>query len=165
MPDVFKPNHHMLKMVPKDAPINYKQGWIDGCKSGLGNMTNSTHRTFWRTTQNPLLRKDPLYYKAWKDTFTFCRHYVYGIIRQHDARMSLQNKVSNTVWKSPVDNIFERSMLNMWGPGKTGLFFSNMGPIAGDGFFEKKSVFTWDWSGDAVYTLPGLGGTLDLSGY
>jgi hypothetical protein len=165
MPDVFKPNHHILKMVPKDAPVNYKQGWIDGCKSGMGNMTNTTHRTFWRTTQNPLLRKDPVYYKMWKDTFTFCRHYIYGIVRQHDVRMTLQNNRSGSIWTGPFDNVLTKSMLNMWGPGTAGQFFTNFGNVGGDGFFTKKSAMTWDWSGDSLYTLPGLGGTLNMSGY
>jgi len=133
MPDTWKPSAWILEQVPKDATPAQKQGWLDGCKSGMGNMTNSGYRSFYRFTQDPELRKDPAYYKVWKDTYTFCRHYVYGIVRQSDSRMRLSNNIRSLHERVAAGhNLLEYNLANWWGPPGEGIMFENFGWVGGN---------------------------------
>jgi hypothetical protein len=134
-PNTFKPAPWLFKQMPEDAPNKYKRGWTDGCESGLSSMTSTTYKSFYSFKQDAKLREDPSYYRAWKDTFDFCRHYIYGTIRQSDQRMNLPNNVSNfQATFMGANGIFEEGLLNMWGPGGTVLMpFNNFGSLGGDG--------------------------------
>ena len=72
-------------MAPKGPP-EYMEGWKDGCESGLSAMTNDYYKTFYTFQQNNDLIGNELYYKAWKDTYHFCRHYAYGMLRESGQR-------------------------------------------------------------------------------
>ncbi len=127
----------MLDQVPKGAPANYKQGWVDGCQTGLASMTNSYYKTFWHFTQDAALRRDPLYYKTWVDTYNFCRHYSYGTLRQANVRMTLPeepNPFTNNLFGTT--GIFEAGILQNRGPATQGLLLEKWGQTGGDGFFE-----------------------------
>lgn len=137
-PDSIKPLwRQVAPQMPQNATENYKRGWKDGCRSGLGNMTNSWYRTFHRWTQDPVLIKDPTYYKAWKDTYTFCRHYAYGIMRQSNTRSRNQNAIQSFHERMlGGHNPLEYNLGNVQGPGKAGLLFGKWGETGGSGFFE-----------------------------
>ena len=66
VPDSMKPMSWVFDQVPPDAPENFKQGYKDGCESGFSSMTNTAYRGFYHFRQDPILRKDPVYYKTWK---------------------------------------------------------------------------------------------------
>lgn len=157
----FKPASYIFKQMPKDAPINFQKAWKDGCESGMASMTNSVYARFYKFEQDPLLRKDPLYHKVWKDTYTFCRHYAYGGLRQIDGRRSLLNKRWSVLLGSD-GNIFEKGLLQMWGPGGTTMLLNNFGHMGGDPYINETGVLnamdfsadvpkigvgalTWDW--------------------
>jgi hypothetical protein len=135
-PDYLKPAPWVFKQMPSDAPNNYKRGWRDGCESGFSSMTSTTYKTFYSFKQDAKLRDDPVYYKAWKDTYDYCRHYIYGTIRQSNQRMDLPNNLSefHSTFMG-ARGIFEEGMLNMWGPpgGRFMVPFANFGTLAGDG--------------------------------
>lgn len=133
-PDPIKPMSWLFQQMPEDAPNKYKLGWKDGCESGLANMTSTTYKTFYSFKQNAELRRDPLYYKAWKDTYDFCRHYAYGTIRQADIRMKLPNEPSKFLTSfMGTENILEHGLLQMWGPGGGTLTpLKNFGQLGGD---------------------------------
>lgn len=134
-PDALKPMPWIFDMMPKDAPNKYKRGWRDGCESGLGNMTNSMYRKFYTFRQDKSLREDATYYKAWKDTYNFCRHYAYGTLRQSDMRTRLPN--TQTTFQSTfmgAEGIFTNGMLQLWGPGDALLPLQKIGKVGGDGF-------------------------------
>tara|TARA_B100001564_G_C20658505_1_gene680424 strand:- start:1204 stop:1722 length:519 start_codon:yes stop_codon:yes gene_type:complete len=138
----------MLDQMPKDAPPNFQQGWIDGCKSGLGAMTNSFYKAFYEFTQDPVLRKDPVYYKTWKDTFTFCRHYAYGTLRQGNVRMRLP--MAKNIFMSEAfgsQGILETGVLQNAGPGTQGLLIENWGHTGGNPFYLGMG-WEMDFSGD-----------------
>ena len=132
-PDKLKPMPWLFNMMPQDAPNNFKRGWIDGCESGMANMTNSFYKAFYTFKQDAKLREDPIYYNVWKDTFNFCRHYVYGTLRQSNQRMNLPGRHSE--WHETfmgAEGILEVGMLNLWGPGDWLLPFQQVGSIGGD---------------------------------
>ena len=60
VPKAFTPAGWVLDQAPKEGPITYRQGWIDGCKTGLSSMTNTYYKTFYQFTQDANLRSDPL---------------------------------------------------------------------------------------------------------
>lgn len=137
IPKAMKPGAWMMDQVPKNAPANYRQGWLDGCQTGLASMSNSFYKTFWHFTQDATLRKDPLYYKTWVDTYNFCRHYSYGTLRQANIRMTLPeepNPFANNF--AGGTGIFEAGILQNRGPATQGLLLEKWGQTAGDGFFE-----------------------------
>jgi len=147
-PHAVKPHGWLFKQVPQDAPNKYKLGWKDGCESGLSSMTNTAYKTFYSFKQDPVLRENPVYYKAWKDTYNFCRHYAYGTIRQADLRMKLPNQPNQFLTTfMGTHNILEHGLLQMWGPGGGTLkFFKNFGGLGGN-------------IGDTI----GMGGSIDFS--
>lgn len=158
VPDSMKPGAWVFDQMPKDAPIAFKQGWIDGCKTGLASMTNDYYKSFYQYTQDASMRSDPLYYKAWKDTVTFCRHYIYGTLRQGNVRMRLAaepNIFLDNLFGGQHGNIegggiFTAGALHNHGPGTQGLLLENWGETAGQGFFESMGG-ELDYTGDMIW--------------
>ena len=162
-PDAVKPGSWLLKQMPEDAPNDFKRGWKDGCESGMSGMTNTAYKTFYSFKQDPNLRSKPMYYKTWKDTYTFCRHYVYGIIRQGNQRMNLPNNRSAFMSTfMGAEGILETGMLNLWGPGAPIVPFKNVGNIGGSGGWVG-GMGTLDFSDDYVLNGKRGGMTMDFS--
>jgi len=132
-PDALKPAPWIKSMMPKDAPNNFKRGWIDGCETGLASMTNSFYKTFYTFKQDPKLREDATYYKAWKSTYNFCRHYIYGNLRQSNQRMNLPGKLNEFQDTfMGAEGIFVVGPLQLWGPGDWLVPLQKVGNIGGD---------------------------------
>ena len=132
-PDQVKPMSWLLKQMPKDAPNKYKRGWKDGCESGMSSMTNTMFKTFYSFKQDESLRSDPTYYKTWKDTYTFCRHYVYGTLRQANVRMNLPNNRTQGLTNfMGAEGILNSGMLQLWGPGDALKPLGNFGTLGGN---------------------------------
>ncbi len=157
-PDAVKPMSWLLKQMPDDAPNKYKVGWKDGCESGMSSMTNTMYKTFYSFKQDKNLRKDPTYYKAWKDTYTFCRHYVYGTLRQGDQRMNLQNSKSGFMTSfMGAEGVFSTGAFNLNGLGGNMLTpLGNIGPIGGNGSQTYGMGGVIDFSGEQL--MNGIGG-------
>jgi len=74
--DPTKP--YSLDLTPPEGPYEYEEGWSDGCESGISVYHNNfmkfmgTHEF----RQNPKLRKNKMYYRAWKDSFLYCSLYM-----------------------------------------------------------------------------------------
>ena len=150
-PDFVKPMSWLLKQVPDDAPSAYKLGWLDGCETGMSSMTNTAYKTFYSFKQNKQLRANPDYYKVWKDTYTFCRHYAYGTIRQANVRMRLPNDRTDTLTSfMGTTNIFEAGLLQLWGPGDALKLLGNAGTVGGDLGSTFGMGDALDFSGDSV---------------
>jgi hypothetical protein len=171
-PDVLKPMPWIFNMMPKDAPNTYKRGWKDGCESGMANMTNSFYRKFYTFRQEKSLRDDATYYKAWKDTYNFCRHYAYGTLRESDQRTRLPN--AQTSFQNRymgAEGILEKGLLHMWGPVDWLVPMGKVGHIGGDRFVgtgqtEREvigGVSTLDYSGETMIGNDDGGWTLDYS--
>ena len=152
----------VFSLVPENASDIYKKAWDDGCNSGLANMTNSAYSFSYKFRQDPELREDPTYYKVWRDTYTFCRHYAYGHIRQADGRRSLPNDLSSQLSRFVgQDNIFDKGFLGQ-GPGDAGYLFSNWGNMRdGLNIFPQGGVM--DFSNEGLLTghTQGMNGIFD----
>lgn len=167
-PDALKPMPWLFKQMPDNAPNKYKEGWKHGCETGLSSMTNSYFKSFYQFRQNKQHLTNKTYYKAWKDSYDFCRHYAYGTIRQSDNRFRLQHQQPRFLATfMGTRNILDYGLLQMWGPGGTTLLpFKNFGSFGGnlgtevgagssldfsDGYaFNGKGVnnaMTWDFRG------------------
>lgn len=70
--DLTKPVSLNVQAPP--GPLPYRQGWSDGCESGLS-AANDKVQLFLRThkfTLNPRMKRDPLYFKAWTYAYNHC---------------------------------------------------------------------------------------------
>lgn len=158
-PDKLKPAPWIFsENMPQDAPNVYKKGWQDGCESGLSSMTNTFYKTFYSFKQDSKLLQNATYYKVWKDTYTFCRHYAYGIIRESDQRMSQPNAKNELMSNfMGTEGIFVAGPLAMHGPGQGAAQpFRFMGNIGGEGSDTYGMGGTIDFSDDAA--INGIGG-------
>ena len=55
----YKPYGKIFKQVPKDGTPGYRQGWMDGCESGLATQFGSGFMmTFYKWKKDPLLSQD-----------------------------------------------------------------------------------------------------------
>lgn len=91
---VLKPMPWIFDQMPENGSEIYKQAWKDGCQSGLGGMSNDYYKTYYPFKQTHELLVNEVYYKTWKDTYTFCRHYAYGIIKEGSVRMTVPDQRS-----------------------------------------------------------------------
>ena len=68
-------------------------------------MTNDYYRTFYRFRTDPTQVRNPIYYKPWKDAYNYCRHYVYGPIRESNLRNVLPNVGTKDLYHSVIPGI------------------------------------------------------------
>lgn len=110
----FRPMPWLLDQYPKDAPTDYVAGWKDGCESGMASMSNDYYRTFYKFKSDSTQVNNSDYYIPWKDAYNYCRHYVYGPLREANLRTKLplgpQSDFYNTP-DSPTSAIF---MQRLW---------------------------------------------------
>ncbi len=154
LPAAMKPAGFIFNQMPENAPENFKKGWVDGCTTGASTMTNSFYRWFYRFTVDKELMNDPVYYATWKDTSTFCRHYVYGLLREGDGRTRLPNNMPSVVDRfAGTKDFFNSGILHFWSvEGTNGMMIQNWGETAGNGNQTTDSAFTWDYSSTGAFT-------------
>ena len=70
-----KPVPFRLADTP-DGPPNFKQGWEDGCETGLATESTTFYKSFYKFKQDPYQITDPLYFETWVDAYRYCRDYV-----------------------------------------------------------------------------------------
>jgi len=75
--NIFAPTPLLQGTPDKDASEEYKKGWDDGCKTGMSMMVNGYYKSFYGFKQDPYMVENPVYYKAWKDSFTYCKQYAF----------------------------------------------------------------------------------------
>ena len=89
VPDGLKPNARLFTHMPSGGSPEYEQGWKEGCESGMSGMTNSFYQSFYVFKQDNQLLTNEVYYKAWKDSYDYCKGYVYGVLKEGELRRSL----------------------------------------------------------------------------
>lgn len=55
----------------------YVEGWRDGCHSGISATANDWYKFFYDFRQDAQKAQNTVYYKGWKDAFTYCQRYMY----------------------------------------------------------------------------------------
>lgn len=74
---MFAPWPAGMGRPPETAPVNYKEGWYDGCYTGLSTMNQQYYKSFYKYKQDYTKVDDEVYYQAWKDAYTYCRQYSF----------------------------------------------------------------------------------------
>ena len=67
----------LVKLEEIEGSELYKKGWKEGCESGLAVYGNHRYKAFYTVYQDVEHLHDKDYYKAWKDSYSYCRWYVY----------------------------------------------------------------------------------------
>ena len=101
----LRPLPWVFELVPKNAPPLYRKAWLQGCETGLASMSNDYYKTFYTFNQDTSLITNEIYYKTWKDTYTFCRHYVYAYLK--DANLRLRPDDQRGLSSDSIFQIFE----------------------------------------------------------
>lgn len=91
VPNSMRPANRLFEHMPENGSDEYKQGWTEGCESGMSGMTNSFYQSFYVFKQDNQLLTNEVYYKAWKDSYDYCKGYVYGIMKEANIKRSLPN--------------------------------------------------------------------------
>ncbi len=77
---VTAPRPFGMGSPPADADPLYLSGWNDGCDTGLSAMVTGYYKSHYQFTQDPYKANNPVYYKAWKDAYTYCNQYAFRFI-------------------------------------------------------------------------------------
>jgi hypothetical protein len=93
----LRPANRVFSYMPKNDMPEYTQGWQEGCESGMSGMTNSFYSSFYTFKQDKTMMKNEIYYKAWKDSYDYCKGFVYGILKEADLRRPLSNSWSGGI--------------------------------------------------------------------
>lgn len=74
---------YMLNTTPPEGPINYQQGWKDGCESGLASNNNTLHMTLGsqKFRINAQYRGDYLYNTAWRYAYNHCGYSMKALLQ------------------------------------------------------------------------------------
>lgn len=128
VPDEMKPAHRVFNYMPKNGSPEYEQGWKQGCESGMSGMTNSFYQSFYVFKQDNSLLKNEVYYKAWKDSYDYCKGYVYGIVKEANMRRSLPHSRRHFIPEGRGTNVMGGLTAKKVETGSGALgWFDNMG--------------------------------------
>lgn len=115
-PESIRPMNRIFEQMPTGGPAEYEQGWKDGCESGMTAHTNNFYQSFYVFKQDNSLLKNEYYYKAWQDSYSYCRLYAYMLLREANLRRSLPNE-SQFLGRKNQKGLLQ--WLEGWGPGIT----------------------------------------------
>ncbi len=59
------------------GPALFKQGWQDGCETGISATSNHFQKMFYDFKQDSKLARDQKYYLGWKLAFDYCQRYIF----------------------------------------------------------------------------------------
>ncbi|MET0155139.1 MAG: hypothetical protein ABW189_03420 [Rickettsiales bacterium] len=74
-----RPNAKLLNGAPTSAPVAYKQGWRDGCESGMAMTGNFAYKAAYRYRVDRAMLNDMQYYRGRKEGETYCAHYTMAV--------------------------------------------------------------------------------------
>lgn len=115
-----RPVYDLPYSYDEKAPDMWKLGWQQGCKSGFSVYGTNFHRALYKYTQDVEKMKDGTYYKAWLDSFNYCRHYM----NRYLAGESLSHQTVPGVFSSKSLNITSSGLRDNRPLTTTGLFSS-----------------------------------------
>lgn len=78
--------HSMPMDVP--GPPEYKEGYKDGCQSGMATYGPVQYKLYYNYYQNYGMLKDKYYVTAWHEAFDFCRHFTLKYHTQGEGLLS-----------------------------------------------------------------------------
>jgi len=66
-----------------EGPPKFRQGWRDGCETGIAGSSNRLQRGFYKFKQDYKLAQDSTYYAGWKVAYNYCQRYVFQYLRRN----------------------------------------------------------------------------------
>jgi len=74
----YNPNLNIATMPkpPTKGPTEYKQGWQDGCETGMVTFGNSYTRLRYKTKVDSRMMSNNAYRKGWEVAQRYCSYYI-----------------------------------------------------------------------------------------
>lgn len=66
-----------------EGPLLFREGWRDGCETGISITSNTFQKYYYSFTQNPDLSSDSVYYAGWKTAYLYCSRYIFQYLRRN----------------------------------------------------------------------------------
>lgn len=85
---VMAPKPFGMTGPERDAPEAYLAGWDDGCQTGMSTMSTTYYKSFYSYDIDHHMMDNPEYYRAWRDAYTYCRHYVFKSVWDGSDKMN-----------------------------------------------------------------------------
>lgn len=113
VPNDLKPlNRILFSQMPEDAPEEYKDGWKRGCESGMAAYGNDYYASFYQMNTDVTKTTDEVYYKAWLDSYNYCRRFVMSWLREAGIRAKMPNEDYSNLGDGGIETIG-----STWGVG------------------------------------------------
>lgn len=107
---------------PPNSPPKFKQGWQEGCESGISAFSNNLQRYFYKFKQDSELTQDKEYYIGWKIGWEYCKRYAYHALDTEVIAGEAGDGLE-ALWPSVTTDMHRPKMwgdggdLNIWGSG------------------------------------------------
>jgi hypothetical protein len=83
--NMWKPLPPGMGEVDPNAPPIYKQGWRDGCETGMWVYGGDNYRYLgYKFKQDYSMINNEDYYSAWQDSYLYCRWYIWNYVKGGD---------------------------------------------------------------------------------
>ena len=79
---VFEPKPLFLQTDLEYGPVEFREGYNDGCESALSAYGNSGQKTYYSLSKNPEYEKNRVYNQVWKDAWAYCYMWLFVQSRQ-----------------------------------------------------------------------------------
>jgi len=79
---LWEPRLATIPDAPSEGPEEYKQGWRDGCETGMAAYGNMRYKAIYQFKQDQNLTGNPIYYNAWRQSYTYCRYHLLSKLRE-----------------------------------------------------------------------------------
>lgn len=79
---LLEPKPPFLQTDLEYGPVEFREGYNDGCESALAAYGNSTQKTYYSLSKNPQYEKNRMYNQVWKDSWSYCYMWLFVQIRQ-----------------------------------------------------------------------------------
>lgn len=73
----FKPKPPFLKTEIDFGPEEYRQGYKDGCESGMATFGSSLYKSVYRQHRDPRYEKNQMYNQVWRDAYNYCYQWIF----------------------------------------------------------------------------------------
>ncbi len=73
-PNIGRP--FTLSMTPPAGPVEYQQGWKDGCETGIAGYGNQFTKLFYKARKDANFIQNATYQRVWRDAYAYCRVYM-----------------------------------------------------------------------------------------
>jgi hypothetical protein len=88
--ETLRPVPYGIGKTPEGGSPEFTQGWEDGCESGIQAYGTDMYKMSYTFKQDYELTKNPEYYSAWKDAWSYCRWYTFNWAKSWEGKGSAE---------------------------------------------------------------------------